>query len=370
MSSSDIADELNRRILAVAEDQMRGFCEDPFAAIAELCHVSEQQVLERLLSMLKRGSILRLRQTLPTTALTQGCLIAWQIPAHALASAFDWLEQHDPFTGHIVIRKAQDVSAPGADYRLWTTLKLPALGADIDEHCHCIASHIGAQDWACMPIVGMFTLSVGHVRRAGLPVGALQAEPPAMQKPPQLQLTEQEWNVLLSFREPLQPSEITPRPWDSRARALGLQPADFCSIASSLAERGALGRFAAVLNHRLPANPYSGTGSSALFMWAVPPGYEEAAGSACGRHVCMTHCYWRSGAERFGGVQIMGVVHAQDPQGVLAHKAAIDAYLAQQGIRVLHTAIFWTCRARIHPSEFDPAAYQRWRSCYLAGKTH
>lgn len=348
MISGDLDDPRNRAILAVAEDRLLGFHERPFRAIAERCGIPEAEVEQRLRAMLECGTVLRLRQILPSTALTQGCLIAWLVPEKQLDAAFDYLRDHDPATGHIVIRSSADPAAPGAEYRLWTTLKLPA-EADLPAHCRRLASAIGAADYACMPVVGMFTLSVGHIRRAGLPPGTLQDAPPTMSRPPRPILTEQERLVLHSFREPLAPGEIVSTPWQSRADALGLSHADFCRIARHLAEEGALGRFAAVLNHS-SARPHTGTGESALFMWAVPPGMEEAAGATCGQHVCMTHCYWRSGAERFGGVQIMGVVHAPSFDELLAYKAAIDTTLAERGIPVLHTAVLRTERALVKPS--------------------
>ena len=347
MSISDIADPLNRRILAVAEDQLLGFHEAPFLALAERCELPESTVLERMRAMLAAGTILRVRQILPSTTLTQGCLIAWQVPEHALNAAFDYLRENDPATGHIVIRRWDNPSAPGADYRLWTTLKLPR-EADLEQHCRCLAAAIGARDYACMPVVGMFTLSVGHVRRAGLPPGTLQAQPPTMQRPPTPHLSEEQLCVLRAFREPLQLSEIAHHPWQQRAAALGMSSERFCSIARELVQQRALGRFAAVLNHT--ANPHTGTGESALFIWAVPAGQEEAAGATCGQHLCMTHCYWRTGAERFSGAQIMGVVHAPTLPELLAHKAALDAALARKGIPLLHTAVLHTERALVKPS--------------------
>lgn len=356
--SCDIDDATNRRILAVAEDRMRGFHERPFLAIGRACELPEQLVLERLRAMLLSGTVRYLRQTLPSTALTRGCLIAWQLPEARLAPAFDWLREHDPFTGHIVIRRAESATAPGADYRLWTTLKVPARTGDPAEHCRILARHIGAQDYARMPVVGMFSLSVGHIRRAGLAADALLPQEPEMQRPAQPQLSEQEWAVLLSLRKPLQERELTPTPWELRARELGLTPAELCATAQRLVQQGALGRFAAVLNH---THHRQAIGSGALLMWAVPPGMEQAAGAACGRHICMTHCYWRSGAERFGGVQIMGVVHATTRSGVLERKAAIDSYLTRRGIPILHSNIFYTERAEIRPSEIDPNLWRQWR---------
>ena len=354
--SCDIDDELNRRILALAEDRMSGFYERPFLAIAEGCGLAEETVMQRLRAMLSSGTIRYLRQTLPSTALTRGCLIAWQLPEEQLTPAFEWLREHDPFTGHIVIRRAEDAQAPGADYRLWTTLKVPAPEGDISAHCRALARHIGAVDYACMPVVGMFSLSVGHVRRAGLAADVLLPQEPVMQRPAEPQLSEQERAVLLSFRRPLAQEEIQPCPWVARAGELGLSVEDFCATAQRLVQQGALGRFAAVLNH---VHPRLAIGSGALLMWAVPPGQEEAAGAACGRHISMTHCYWRSGAERFGGVQVMGVVHATTREGVLERKAAIDSYLTRQGIPILHSNIFYTERAEIRPSEIDPQVWKK-----------
>ena len=359
--SNGIDDELNRSILAVAEDRLSGFYERPFGAIAEACGAHEQTVMQRLRDMLQSGVVRCLRQTLPSTALTRGCLVAWKLPEHKLQAAYDWLRQSDPFTGHVVIRRADDATAPGADYRLWTTLKVPASNGDLERHCRAVAAHTGAQEWACMPVVGMFSLSVGHVRRAALEPGALQAQEPTMQKPPHPVLSPQEHAVLLSFRKPLSAEEIAPCPWEARARAMGLEPEEYYRTAHSLVQQGALGRFAAVLNHTV-RHPGLAIGAGALLMWAVEPGMEEAAGAACGRHVCMTHCYWRSGAERFGGVQIMGVVHAKEREGVLSRKAAIDSYLQQRGIRVRHSALFFTEQAHIRPSEIDPQAWQEWIS--------
>lgn len=353
MRQGDLADPINRRILHVAEDQMVGFYERPFEALAALCGLPEALVLERVRAMLAEGTILRVRQVLPSTTLTRSCLIAWRVPEAGLDAAFDWLAQHDPATGHIVIRRAHDTAFPGAAYRLWTTLRLPA-GADFEGHCRALAAQIHAPEYVCMPVVGMFTLSVGHVRRAGLAPGTLLPEPPKMQRPPCPELSAQELAVLAALQDSLRPEELQPEPWVARAQALSMAPAEFCRVAQALVEKRALGRFAAVLNHTLPANPHSGTGKSALFVWAVEPGYEEAAGALCGRHVCMTHCYWRSGGEPLGGVQVMGVAHAPTTEGLLAHKEAIDSALRRSGIPLRYTTHLYTERALVKPSRVEP----------------
>ena len=356
---------LDSRILSVAEDCVAGFHRRPFAAVASACGVEESMVLERLKALLEQGRVRRVRQTLLSTSLAEGALVAWKLPEDALHPAFDWLSANDPFTGHIVIRRADPPTAPGADYRLWTTLKVPTGGGSVQEHCRMLARCTGAENWVVMPVVGMFTLGVGHTRRARLQPGDRMPEPPRMQVPQRPQLSEEDWRVLLSLKGSLQPHEFVSCPWEARAAAIGMDAERYCRVAESLDERGVIGRFAAFLDHRGAANKHAGTGYAALFHWAVPPGMEERAGAAIGSHICMTHCYWRSGAEEvFGGAQIMGVAHAASREMLDAHKAAMDAYLAEQGIPLLHTVAFRSERAEIRPSEISPVVYAQWRKLH------
>ena len=355
------APSLDSHILAVAEDCVAGFHRRPFAAVASACGVEEGVVMERLQALLQGGRVRRVRQTLLSTSLAEGALVAWKLPEDALSSAFDWLAANDPFTGHIVIRRADPPAAPGADHRLWTTLKVPRGCGSVQEHCRILARRTGAQDWVVMPVVGMFSLGVGHTRRARVAPGERLPQPPRMQVPQCPQLDADDWRVLLSLKESLRPQEFVPCPWEVRAAAIGMDAERYCRIAESLDARGVIGRFAVFLDHRGAVDKQAGTGHAALFHWAVPPGMEERAGAAIGSHVCMTHCYWRSGGEKvFGSAQIMGVAHAASQELLDAHKAAMDAYLAGQGIPLLHTASFRSGRAEIRPSEISPAVYAEW----------
>jgi len=74
----------------------------------------------------------------------------------------------------------------------------------------------------------------------------------------------------------------------------------------------------------------------------------------------MTHAYWREGGEEFARVNVMGVAHGTEKAAVLAHKAAIDVHLADAGIPVLYTNVFWGGRSEIKPSEISPLEYAAW----------
>ena len=360
MIPSACDDPTNRRILCVAEDRVTGFHARPFDEIARLSGIETSVVIERLRAMLAAGTIRRVRQTLLSTSLAEGALIAWQVPEEQLERAYAWLRDNDPFTGHVVLRSSENPAAPGADYRLWTTLKVPTGYGSMQEHCVILSRAIGATNCVPLPVVGMFTLAVGHTRRVGLKPGDKLPELPVMQAPLHPVLSPEEWQVLLSLKESLLPEEFCPTPWARRAATLGMSEQHYCDIASALDTRKVIGRFATFLDHTAPHNRRAGTGAAGLFHWTVPEGMEERAGAECGRHICMTHCYWRSGGAVFGGAQIMGVVHSPTREEVQAHKAAIDSHLHSCGIPILHTAVFWSNRAEIRPSEISPAIYQLW----------
>ncbi len=362
MSSELIDDACNRRLLAVAEDQLTGFYTHPFDELARRCNMSAEQVVSRVNDMLRSGVIRSIRQTLPATQLTPSCLTAWLVPQHSLHAAFDWLVKNDPFTGHVVLREPENESHPSAPFRLWTTLRLPVDSPNgVQEHCRLLARHIDAHYFVCMPVVGMFRLSVGHMRRAGLPPGTLDDALPRMHKPILPRLSPQQQLVLDSLRAPLSREDINRSPWEPRAAALGMSLQDFSRLAEQLVRKGVLGRFAVILNHRDPvARQAAGVAEAALLMWAVPPGMEEQTGSICARHVCVTHCYFRSGSAPIGGAQIMGMVHGASREAVRAHKAAIDSALSSAHIPLLHSQMLWTQRACVRPSEQNSSLYRDW----------
>jgi hypothetical protein len=156
--STEITDPVNARILAVSEDRIAGFHEDPFAEIARLSGLQTEIVLERLRAMLEAGVVRRIRQTLMATNLAPGALVAWQVPTERLDAAFDFLVAEDPFSGHVVIRST-DAETSGSVYRLWTTLKVPQ-GFSMQRHCELLAERIGAQAFRIMPAKCLFALGV------------------------------------------------------------------------------------------------------------------------------------------------------------------------------------------------------------------
>ena len=356
---ADIGDEINARILAISEDRIAGFLEDPFAEIARLSGVSEDVVHARIRAMLAAGTIRRVRQTLMATNLAPGALVAWRVPEERLDSAFDYFVHDDPFSGHVVIRST-DGATPGSSYRLWTTLKVPQ-GYSRERHCEVLAERVGASAFRVMPAKRLFALGVGHVRRKGMTPGSRSDEPGRVMDTNIVALSEIEWRVLEPLKRELTAEEIGPEPWRARAEEAGVSYPEFLKVGRGLAERGVIGRFSTFLEHVKPgADGVRVTRYNALFHWRVPVGREIEAGREVGRHHILTHAYWREGGPEFADVNIMAVAHGTEKDLVLAHKAAIDANLADAGIPVSYTNVFWGGRSEIKPSEILPQAYEAW----------
>jgi len=359
MPSVEHNDPINAKILAISEDKIEGFVREPFKEIARRSGVDLDVVMARIAAMLRAGTIRRVRQTLLATNLAEGALVAWKVPEDKIDSAFDWMFQRDPFSGHVVLRSTDTVSA-GSDYKLWTTLKVPR-GFSLEAHCELLAKKIGAERFRLMPAKGIFTLGVGHVRRKTIEPGS-KAEEPAKMIPVQIvDLTSQEWNVLLALKREFSPEEITPTPWAARANEADVSFEEFCQVAEELSARKIIGRFSTFLEHVKPsAGGVRVTRFNALFHWAVPAGREIEAGGQVGRHHILTHCYWREAGPEFKNVNIMAVAHGTDKQLLLDHKAAMDRHLQAMDIPVSYTNVFWGGRSEIKPSEISPHVYREW----------
>jgi DNA-binding Lrp family transcriptional regulator len=352
-----ISDPINAAILAISEDRLVGFQSDPFGEIAARSGIGVQSVIERIVAMLRAGTIRRVRQTLLSTSLARGALCAWEVPPEKLDAAFEFMCAEDPFSGHVVIRSTDSVSA-GSSYRLWTTLKVPQ-GFSLRKHAEWLSRQVGARRFAIMPAKMLFALGVGHVRRRGLEPGARAGEVARPLDTSIVELSELQWKVLVALKREFAPEELVRDLWAARAREAGVDLHTFTEVARELEKRGVIGRFSTFLEHvKATAGDERVTRYNALFHWAVPRGSEVRAGCEVGRHYVITHAYWREGGPDFHDVNVMAVAHGMEKPVVLAHKAAIDRHLREAGVEFAYTNVFWGGRSEIKPSEIAPSAYR------------
>src|SRR5437867_1263195 len=224
----EFTDPINAKILAVSEDRVQGFQRDPLGQIARLSGVPLETVIQRIRAMLVAGNVRRVRQTLLATNLAHGALVAWQVPDGKLNTAFDYMFQQDPFSGHVVTRSTDTVSA-GSNYRLWTTLKVPQ-GYSMTKHCEFLARQTGAKHFRLMPAKRLFALGVGHTRRRGMSPGSKADVPAEATEVKVVKLTDEEWRILTALKREFEPEELTPDLWRARAKEAGVPVEKFLEV--------------------------------------------------------------------------------------------------------------------------------------------
>ena len=197
MLSVEHNDPINERILAIEEEKIEGFVRERFEEIAKRSAVEVDVVMARIAAMLRAGTIRRVRQTLLATNLADGALVAWKVGEEKIDAAFDFMFQRDPFSGHVVLRSTDTLTA-GSDYKLWTTVKVPH-GFSLDEHCRLLAGRVGAERFRIMPAKGIFTLGVGHVRRRTIEPGSRADAPAKMIEVRAVELSSSSGPSLASF---------------------------------------------------------------------------------------------------------------------------------------------------------------------------
>jgi DNA-binding Lrp family transcriptional regulator len=355
-------DAVNRQILEISEDQVKGFSQNPMAEIASRANLPVDVVIQRIQAMLRSGVVRRVRQTLLATNLAQGALVAWKITPDKLDFAFDFIAKQDPFSGHVVIRNTETGTN---EWPLWTTLKVPT-GFSVEKHLDFLRDKIGAEKYRIMPALRAFVLGVGHMRRKNMAVGEKFDQPAMDMVPAIVELDDLDWQVLVDLKRDFAADEICETIWDARAKAAGVPLAQFLTVAASLDQRGVIGRFSTFLEHAKPVGDASERLSSfnGLFHWAVPKGKEIEAGREIGRFAILTHAYWRDAGAELNNVNIMAVAHGETKEQVMAHKAAIDRFLVESGIGLDYTNVYWGGRAEIKPSEIAPRAYREWAERY------
>ncbi|MGZ5024412.1 MAG: Lrp/AsnC family transcriptional regulator, partial [Chthoniobacterales bacterium] len=244
-------DPVNAKILAVSEDKIEGFVREPFEEIARRSGLTSDVVMARIAAMLGAGTVRRVRQTLLATNLADGALVAWKVPPEKIDAAFDYMFQHDPFSGHVVLRSTDSVT-PGSEYKLWTTVKVPH-GFSLQRHGELLAQKVGANHFRLMPAKGIFTLGVGHVRRKTIEPGSKADKPAHMAAVHVAELNDREWTVLLALKREFLPEEIQTTPWRARAAEAGVSLDEFYRIAEDLHGRKVIGRFSTFLEHVKPS---------------------------------------------------------------------------------------------------------------------
>lgn len=269
MTELDLTD---RRILNALQGSLT-FTEAPFAAIAEECGVTEDELLRRAQALRDAGVLRHLSPIFDVFRIGyKSALIAFAIDPLRLDEAASVVSAH-PGVSHNYAREHY--------FNLWAVLAIPR-ERDFDAQVEALARGAGAISYHILPALKLFKIAVEYDM-----VGKKTDSKPREQKPraARRELTDEERAIIRVCQDDL---PLVSRPWADAAGELGISEAELLGKLRSMEEEGILRRLAAVLRHQ-----EAGFSANGMACWRVPDDRIEEVGAILAADSRVSHCYWR-----------------------------------------------------------------------------
>jgi DNA-binding Lrp family transcriptional regulator len=250
----------------------------PFARVAELAELSEEEVLERLAYLLDKRIIREITPIFDTRAFGyQSMLVAAKVdPAHPHRAA-QFINTH-PGVTHNYLRDHE--------FNLWFTIAVERdsqLG--LDGTLDVMAERTGAESIRQLPTLKLFKIRMDLEMEGG--TDALSAAGQAVE-PLELDPIELSEEDIATVRATQGPMPVVSEPYAPAAERLGVSVTAVLERLESLRERGGLRRVAAILYHRR-----AGFSANGMGVWAVPEGEILDTGKRMAAFRGISHCYQR-----------------------------------------------------------------------------
>jgi siroheme decarboxylase len=250
----------------------------PFAAVAELAGLAEEEVLERVAYLLDKRIIREITPIFDTRAFGYASmLVAAKVDPANPHRAAQFINTH-PGVTHNYLRDH--------DFNLWFTIAVERdsrLG--LDGTLDVIAERTGAESIRQLPTLKLFKIRMDLEMEGGtdaLSAAGEAAEPMELEP---IDLTEED---IATVRATQGPMPVVPEPYAPAAARLGLPVGTVLERLASLKERGGLRRVAAILYHRR-----AGFSANGMGVWAVPADRILETGKRMAAFRGISHCYER-----------------------------------------------------------------------------
>jgi DNA-binding Lrp family transcriptional regulator len=270
-------DEVDKKLLNLMQGSF-DLCTRPFAHVAGLAGVSEDEVMARVQRLLDKRIIREITPIFDTRALGyQSMLVAAKVDSEHPHRAAKIINGH-PGVTHNYLRNH--------DFNLWFTIAVePGTRLGLPGTLDVLAAETGAQSIRQLPTLKLFKIRMDLEMEAGTDAlsTAGQAVEPIELDP--IEVTEEDVATIVATQGPM---PVVSEPYAPAAERLGVSQADVLRRLASLRERGGLRRVAAILFHRR-----AGFSANGMGVWKVP----EAEIMETGRHMAsfrgISHCYQR-----------------------------------------------------------------------------
>jgi siroheme decarboxylase len=250
----------------------------PFAHVAGLAELSEDEVLSRTRRLLDERIIREITPIFDTRVLGYSSMLV----AAKVDSANPWLAakiiNSHPGVSHNYLRDH--------DFNLWFTIATePDSPLGLDGTLDVLQRLTGAQSVRQLPTLRLFKIRMDLEMEKGTDALAAAAEAIEHREPEAIPLCEQD---VATIRATQGPMEVTREPYAPAAAELGIAQEQLLEQLESMRERRALRRVAAILFHRR-----AGFSANGMGVWNVPEERILELGPRMSSFRGISHCYQR-----------------------------------------------------------------------------
>jgi DNA-binding Lrp family transcriptional regulator len=270
-------DELDKRLLNLLQGSFP-LDERPFAQVASLAEVGEDEVLERTRRLLDERIIRELTPIFDTRVLGySSMLVAAKVDEENPWRAAKIINSH-PGVSHNYLRNH--------DFNIWFTIATePGSELGLQGTLDVLQRLTGAESIRQLPTLRLFKIRMDLEMEAGTDALAEAGVAEEPKDPEVIELSDLDMAVIRATQGPMQ---VAPEPYAEPASELGISQRALLDHLETMRERKALRRVAAILFHRR-----AGFSANGMGVWKVPEEriMELAPRMAAFRGI--SHCYQR-----------------------------------------------------------------------------
>jgi DNA-binding Lrp family transcriptional regulator len=270
-------DELDKRLLNLLQGSFP-LAPRPFAGVAELAGVSEQEVLARTERLLDERIIREITPIFDTRVLGySSMLVAAKVDPENPWRAAKIINGH-PGVSHNYLRDH--------DFNIWFTIATePDSRLGLEGTLDVLQRLTGARSVRQLPTLRLFKIRMDLEMEKGTETLAAVAEAADHSEPEAIPLSELDVAVIRATQGPMKP---VPEPYAPAATELGIGQDELLEHLESMRDRRALRRVAAILFHRR-----AGFSANGMGVWRVPEERILELGPRMASFRGISHCYQR-----------------------------------------------------------------------------
>jgi siroheme decarboxylase len=270
-------DELDKKLLNLLQGSFP-LEPRPFAHVAELARLGEDEVLARTQRLLDARIIREITPIFDTRVLGySSMLVAAKVDDENPWRAAKIINSH-PGVSHNYLRDH--------DFNLWFTIATePGSRLGLDGTLEVLQRLTGAQSVRQLPTLRLFKIRMDLEMEKGTETLAAAADAVEHREPEAIPLSDDD---IATVRATQGPMEVTGEPYAAAAAKLGISQDELLGRLESMRERRALRRVAAILFHRR-----AGFSANGMGVWNVPEERILELGPRMSSFRGISHCYQR-----------------------------------------------------------------------------